>query len=82
MHTIQPVTESLILKEDFFPKPEGLAVIFVSTELSLLCLKLSMLVSVVNLTQTRVIWEEGTSVEELSPSNWPTGMFFWSIFFN
>jgi hypothetical protein len=30
----------LILKEEFFLKPKGLAVIFMSTKLSLLCLKL------------------------------------------
>lgn len=33
-----------------------------------------MLVSFVRLTQTRVSWEEGTSVEELLPSDWPVHM--------
>lgn len=28
----------------------------------------------VNLSQTRVAWEDGTSVEELLPSVWPVGM--------
>jgi len=28
----------------------------------------------VNLTQTRVAWEEGTSVEALPPSAWSAGM--------
>jgi hypothetical protein len=28
----------------------------------------------VNLAQTRVTWEEGTLIEELSPSNLPIGM--------
>lgn len=28
----------------------------------------------VNLSQTRVAWEDGTSVEKLPPSVWPVGM--------
>lgn len=28
----------------------------------------------VNLTQAMVIWEEGTSTEEISPSDWPRGI--------
>jgi hypothetical protein len=29
----------------------------------------------VSLTQTRVIWEEGITVEEFPPSDWHTGIF-------
>lgn len=35
----------------------------------------SWLVFIVNPTQPRVAWEEGTSVEELSTLNWPVVLF-------
>lgn len=38
---------------------------------------MTVLVSFCQLTQTRVTWKEGTSTEEVSPSNWPLGISVW-----
>lgn len=34
----------------------------------------------VSLTQAGVIWEDGTSIEKMSPPNWLISMFVWYFF--
>lgn len=36
---------------------------------------MTVLISIANLTLTRVTWEEGTSPEELHPSYWSVGNY-------
>lgn len=55
-------------------KPKGLALLFVSSELSQLCLKLNVPVSFCQLDTNKSHLERGSLKEELSPSKWPEGM--------